>query len=103
MGDSIGTWDGDTLVVDVVGLTGETWLAWPGYFHTNNIHVVERFTRRGNTLTWQATVEDPEVLMRPWVMNPVTLRLNPNPKAFMVEDLPCEERDLQHMVTKERG
>ena len=102
-GDAIGTWEGDTLVVDVVGLTGETWLAWPGYFHTNNMHVVERFTRQGNTLTWQATVEDPEVLMKPWVMSPVTLRLNPNPKAFMVEDLPCEERDLQHMVTKERG
>lgn len=48
-------------------------------------------------------MEDPEVLMKPWVMNPVTLRLNPNPKAFMVEDLPCEERDLKHMVTKERG
>jgi hypothetical protein len=102
-GDSVGRWEGDTLVVDVVGLIDNTWLAWPGYFHTNNMHVVERFTRKGNTLTWQATVEDPEVLMKPWVMNPVTRYLNTNPRAFLPEGLPCEERDLQHMVTKERG
>jgi hypothetical protein len=103
MGDSIGRWEGDTLVVDVVGLTGETWLAWPGYFHSNNMHVVERLTREGNTLRWQATVEDPDVLLKPWVMDPVVRQFNPNPKAFLIEDYPCEERDWANMVTKERG
>ena len=57
----------------------------------------------GNTLTWQATVEDPDVLITPWIPDMRTLRLNPNPKAFLIEDLPCEERDFEHIVTKERG
>lgn len=102
-GDSIGKWEGDTLVIDSVGFTDETWLAWPGYFHTNNMRVVERLTREGNTLTWQATIHDPEVLMEPWVMNPVRRNLNPNSKALLVEDLPCESRDSAHIVTRERG
>ena len=102
-GDSIGTWEGDTLVVDSVGFTDESWLAWPGYFHTNNMRVVERLRRDGNTITWQATVHDPEVLMQPWAVNPVRRNLNPNPKALLVEDLPCEDRDQDHIATRERG
>ena len=102
-GDSIGTWDGDALVIDSVGFTGESWLAWPGYFHTNNMRVVERVRRDGNTLTWQATIHDPGVLMQPWEMTPVRRTLNPNPKALLVEDLPCEDRDQQHIQTRERG
>jgi hypothetical protein len=102
-GDSIGTWDGDTLVIDSVGFTDESWLAWPGYFHTNNMRVVERLRREGNTLIWQATVHDPEVLMQPWAVNPVRRTLNPNPKALLVEDLPCEDRDQDHIATRERG
>jgi hypothetical protein len=102
-GDSIGTWDGDTLVVDVVGLTGESWLAWPGWFHSNNMHVVERLRRDGNELRYDVTVEDPEVLQQPWTMNPRVLKLNPNPKAFLMEDPPCDERDFEHMTTRERG
>lgn len=102
-GDSVGTWEGDTLVIDSVGFTDESWLEWPGYFHTNNMRVVERLTREGNTLTWQATVHDPEVLMEPWVMDPVRRMLNPDPKALLVEDLPCEDRDAEHIVTRERG
>ena len=102
-GDSIGKWEGDTLVIDSVGFTDETWLAWPGYFHTNNMRVVERLTRQGNTITWQATVHDPEILMEPWTMNPVRRNLNSNSKALLVEDLPCESRDSDHIVTRERG
>jgi hypothetical protein len=102
-GDSVGTWEGDTLVIDSVGFTDESWLAWPGYFHTNNMRVVERLRREGNTLIWQSTVHDPEVLMQPWEMTPVRRNLNPNPKALLVEDLPCEDRDQQHIATRERG
>jgi hypothetical protein len=102
-GDSVGKWEGDTLVIDSVGFTGESWLAWPGYFHTNNMRVVERLTRQGNTLTWQATVHDPQVLMQPWEMTPVRRNLNPNPKAVLTEDLPCEDRDQEHIVVRERG
>lgn len=103
MGDSIGKWEGDALVIDSVGFTDESWLAWPGYFHSNKMRVVETLRREGNTLIWQATVHDPDVLQEPWVMNPVRRNLNRNPKALLTEDLPCEERDVEHMNTRERG
>ena len=102
-GDSIGTWEGDTLVIDSVGFTDESWLAWPGYLHTNNMRVVETLRREGNTLTWQATIHDPAVLMQPWQMTPVRRTLNANPKAVLIEDLPCEDRDASHIATRERG
>ena len=102
-GDAVGKWEGDTMVIDIVGFNDESWLGWPGWLHSNNMHVIERYTRNGNTLTWQATVEDPDVLLAPFVTEPRTLRLNPNPKATLIEDLPCEERDSQHIVTHERG
>jgi hypothetical protein len=54
-------------------------------------------------LTWNATVNDPDVLLEPFHVEPRTVRLNPDPKATLTEDLPCEERDAAHMVTKERG
>ena len=102
-GDAVGKWEGDTLVVDIVGFNDESWLGWPGWLHSNNMHVVERYTRNGNTLTWQSTVEDPDTLLEPFKMDPRTLRLNPDAKASFIEDLPCEERDTQHIVTHERG
>jgi len=80
-GDSVGHWENDTLVIDTVGFTDESWLAWPGWFHSNTMKVTERLKREGNVLTWQATVEDPDVLFKPRTMTPRTLRLNPNPKA----------------------
>src|SRR6202163_4626557 len=58
-GESIGHWEGDTLVVDTIGLNDTSWLDYPGYFHSENLHVIERLQRQGDTLTWQATVEDP--------------------------------------------
>ena len=76
---------------------------WPGWFHSNNMRVEERFTRTGNTLRWEATVFDPDVLLQPYHVEGRTIRLNPNPKATLTEDLPCEERDAAHIVTKERG
>ena len=57
--------------------------------------------RRGDTLTWQATVEDPDVLMKPWTMNRRVQKPNPDLKATLPESRPCVERDLSHLVTKE--
>jgi hypothetical protein len=102
LGDSVGKWDGDTLVVDVVGFNDDTWLAWPGYFHTNKMRVEERLTRDGNTLKYQATVYDPDVLMQPWSPDMRTLRLNTNPTT-QIEDPPCVESDSANLYTKERG
>jgi hypothetical protein len=67
------------------------------------MHVTERYTRNGNTLRWESTVDDPDTMTEPFKMAPRTIQLNPNPKATFIEDLPCEERDTQHIVTHERG
>lgn len=102
MGEAIGHWDGDTLVVDTYGFVSSTWFGQiGGYFHSENMHVIERFRRDGNTLTWTATVEDPDVLLEPWTSTPRVALLNPNPKAVLPESLPCSERDLSHLTTKE--
>jgi len=102
MGDSVGRWEGDTLVIDVLGFNDISWLGWPGWFHSNQMRVVERFTRQGNTLRYEVTVHDPEVLVEPWGMEPRTLNLNTSSATYL-EDPACLEQDLPHMLTKERG
>jgi hypothetical protein len=101
-GDSVGKWEGDTLVIDVVGFNDVSWLGWPGWFHSNNMRVVERIRREGNTLHYQATVHDPDVLMQPWEMDPRALPLNTSDTPY-IEDPPCLDFDLDHMLTRERG
>lgn len=100
-GDSIGHWEGDTLVVDVNQLNDETWLAGgdggSGYFHTDALHVVERYTRKGDTLRWEATVEDPNVLTKPWIMTPQIEVLT---QEMIYEQPICEERETPHFVNK---
>ena len=101
-GEAIAHWEGDTLVVDTWGFNSSTWFDQiGGYFHSENMHVIERFHRDGNTLTWTATVEDPDVLLEPWTTTPRVALLNPKPDAMLPESLPCSERDLTHTVTKE--
>jgi hypothetical protein len=99
MGHSVGRWDGDTLVIDTTKLIEDSWLGADGWFHGPKMHVVERLGRRGDTLTWSATVEDPDVFTKPWEMTPRTMRLNANPKALLEEDPPCLEQDGPHIVT----
>jgi len=96
MGDSVAKWDGDSLVVDVNNLNDDTWLGPDGYFHTEAMHVVERFTRTGDAINYEVTVEDPNVFTRPWVMNARTLRLGNRP---LEEGPPCVEKDAEHLVT----
>jgi hypothetical protein len=101
-GEGIAHWEGDTLVVDTWGFNSSTWFDQiGGYFHSENMHVIERFHRDGNTLAWTATVEDPDVLLEPWTTTPRVALLNPKPNAMLPESLPCSERDLTHTVTKE--
>jgi hypothetical protein len=101
-GEAIAHWEGETLVVDTWGFNSSTWFDQiGGYFHSENMHVIERFHRDGNTLTWTATVEDPDVLLEPWTTTPRVALLNPKPDAVLAESLPCSERDLTHTVTKE--
>jgi hypothetical protein len=67
MGQSFGHWEGDTLVVDVTSLNDQTWFDRAGNFHSDALHVVERYTPLGpDALTYEATIEDPKVFSRPW-------------------------------------
>ena len=80
MGDSRGRWDGDTLVVDVVHLSGETWFDRAGNHHSADMHVVERYTMRGpDHIQYEATIEDPSVFSQPWKMQMILYRhVEPN-------------------------
>jgi len=70
MGDSRGRWEGNTLVVDVVHLTDQTWLDRSGNFHSEALHVVERYTRTSpDHILYEATIDDPKVFTRPWKMS----------------------------------
>ena len=70
MGDSRAHWEGDTLVVDVVHFTDRTWFDRSGNFHSEELHVVERYTRTGpDHMLYEATIEDPKVFSRPWSMS----------------------------------
>jgi hypothetical protein len=70
MGWSNGRWEGDTLVVDVTAFIDQTWFDRAGNFHSDALHVIERFTpRSADTLTYDVTIEDPNVFTRPWKMS----------------------------------
>ena len=67
MGQSYGKWEGDTLVVDVTGLDERTWFDRAGNFHSDQLHVIERYTPRSPEVLWyEATIEDPKVFTKPW-------------------------------------
>ncbi|MBI3049946.1 MAG: hypothetical protein HYY76_16725 [Acidobacteria bacterium] len=69
LGDSRGRWEGDTLVVDVIHFTDQTWLDRAGNFHSEALHVVERFIPVGpNHIEYEVTIEDSKVFTRPWKM-----------------------------------
>lgn len=75
LGDSRAHWDGDTLVVDVVDFNEETWLDRAGNFHSDELHVVERWTMLdANTIEYQATLEDPKVFEKPWTLGVILYR-----------------------------
>jgi hypothetical protein len=80
MGWSVGHWEGETLVVDVTSFNDQTWFDRAGNFHSDALHVVERYTARSpDTLIYEATIEDPNVFARPWKMSmPLYRRVEKN-------------------------
>lgn len=95
MGDSRGRWEGDTLVVDVVHFTDKTWFDRSGNFHSDALHVVERYTPMGaNHISYEVTIEDPKVFTRPWKMSmPLYRRLDRNMRILEYE---CYAFGLEH-------
>jgi hypothetical protein len=103
MGYTVGRWEGDTLVLDSISFVDTTWLGRGGLFHSENMHIVEKFTRKGDEILYEITVEDPEVLVEPWVMPPRTLRLNGAADAGLVaERAYCEVYETGAIVTQLR-
>jgi hypothetical protein len=91
MGNSVGHWEGDTLVVDVIGFNDKTWLAGAGTFHSDDLHVVERYTRLDrDRINYDVTIEDPKVLTKPWTIHSsMMLR-----EGTRLEEYVCAENNL---------
>jgi hypothetical protein len=91
LGDAVGRYEGDTLVVETVNFNDETWLTDNGAFHTTGLKVIERLRRVGDTIQYDAVAQDPAVLVEPWKERSQTLWLSDRE----IEESPrCEDRDL---------
>jgi hypothetical protein len=97
-GWGLGHWDGETLVVETTGFNNQTWFLWTGYIHSNRMKVTERFTRKGDVLYYQFTVDDPQMLMQPWVSDTYVRRASRDPLARVEEYLPCVENDEKNLA-----
>lgn len=105
MGWSIGRWDGDTLVVDVTGFNDKTWFDRAGNFHSEALHVVERWTPAGrDVLHYEALIEDPKVFTRPWKMSfPLYRRLDRNAQFLEFKCVPFSEELIYGPLRKQTG
>ena len=90
MGQSVGHWEGRTLVVDVTSLNDQTWFDRAGNFHSDKLHVVERYTPSGrDVIQYEATIEDPNTFLRPWKISmPLYRRLD---KKMQLLEFKCVE------------
>lgn len=88
MGDSIGKWEGDTLVVDTIGFNDKTWLDRAGHPHSDQLHVTERIRRTDpNTLQIAINIEDPKAYTQPWG-GTLTFGLHPR---WNINEMVCED------------
>jgi hypothetical protein len=97
-GDSVGHWEGDILIVDVTNFVESTWFGENGYFHSDAMHVTERFWKEGENLIYQVKVDDPKVLTAPWTMAPRVVRPSTEP---LEESPPCVEADANRLVNND--
>ncbi len=94
-GDSIGKWDGDTLVVDTVGIDDRTWLDTAGHEHSDQLHLVERFQKvDDNNLKWTVTFEDAKYFTEPWSVTLPIARQNTEIMSYSCEE---NEKDRVHL------
>jgi hypothetical protein len=86
MGNTVGRWEGDTLVLDSIGFIDTTWIGRGGYFHSTDMHVVEKFRREGDAIFYDVTVEDPEVFAEPLVYPTRVIRRNTGANAALIRE-----------------
>jgi hypothetical protein len=96
MGDSRGRWDRDTLVVDVVDFNDLTWFDRAGNFHSDELHVIERYTLSDRDhIDYEVTIEDPKVFTRPWTMRmPLYRRIEKNIQVLEYECYAFDEHEF---------
>ena len=100
LGWPLGHWEGDTLVIESVGFGGESWLQFQGYFHTNRMTVTEKLRRNGDALYYQFIVNDPDVLVEPWVSDTYVRFLNKDPMQRFAEQTPCDPIPIDDIQDK---
>lgn len=101
LGHSVGRWEGDKLVVDVVGFNEQTWLDYFGHPHTDMLHVVERWSRPDkNTLRYEATVDDPGAYTKPFTLR---WEIRWNPTGELTEYICQENNKYLHRLTDDLG
>jgi hypothetical protein len=105
MGWSVGHWEGNTLVVDVTSLNDQTWLDRAGNFHSDALHVVERYTpRTPDILMYEATIEDPKVFSRPWKISmPLYRHVEKNAHLLEYQCIPFAEDILYGHLRHGKG
>jgi len=103
-GESVGRWDGDTFVVDTKNFTDNTWISAEGRVspHSDQLHVVERYRRvDANTLEIDATLDDPEMLTKPWVVPTQKLVLAPFDRIMPLNCTGTETQGLMDAAAKQ--
>jgi hypothetical protein len=95
LGDSVGHWEGDTLVIEANHFNDDSWLTDNGAFHSTALRVTEHLHRNGDTIDYWADVEDPKVLQEPWHPKHRLLKLT---DVELAEPAPCIDQDLKHLV-----
>jgi hypothetical protein len=102
-GQSVGHWEGDTLVIDSINFDDTSWLGRGGLIHSGSMRIVERLTRVGNELHYDMTIEDPEMFIEPWVMPTRVLTLAaPADGGIIPERSPCEVYEEENVTSQVR-
>jgi hypothetical protein len=101
-GLSIGKWEGDTLVIDSTNFVDTTWFGRGGFFHSADMTMVEKLTRKGDEILYQATITDPDSLVEPWVLPDRILRLRQGAPQIIHERPSCEVYETKDITGQER-
>lgn len=104
MGYSVGHWEGDTLVVEVTNFTDATWFDRAGDFHSDALHVTERYSSMGpDVIHYEATIQDPQVFTKPWKMSmPLYRRVEPNAQLMDFKCVPMVEETIYGHLRKQQ-
>jgi hypothetical protein len=100
-GYTVGHWEGDTLVLDSISFVDSTWLGRGGLFHSENMRIVEKFTRKGDELFYDITIEDPDAFVEPWVMPTRILRPAAGDAGIIGERAHCEAYEQGDVITNQ--